>query len=218
MSKNQSENNINSNGKISRRDFLKYMGATGAILGLSSLPFSKTFAARANTNTTNNPQTSLIPPSPTSKLKQTPSPSSSSPHTFNLDATTPQFSNAAGMQTVANTDNFPILGTWAMAVFLVRLKKGGVLEPHWHPNAAELAYCISGRAEMTIYPSNVDADSFTVNTFTIDPGEIVFVPQGFMHDIENISNEEAKFVIAYNNERPTTIGYPVRSDPCLIVL
>jgi oxalate decarboxylase len=45
-----------------------------------------------------------------------------------------------------STDNFPILDTWAMAAFLVRLKKGGVLEPHWHPNAAELAYCISGRS------------------------------------------------------------------------
>jgi len=198
MSKNQSDAESKSEGKISRRDFLKYAGATGVVLGLSSLPFSKDLAA----NRTNNTQTSLIPP--TSKSKQTPF--ASTPHTFNLDAAAPQFSNAAGMQTIANADNFPILSTWAMSVFLVRLKKGGVLEPHWHPNAAELGYCISGRAEMTIYPSNVDADSFTVNTFTIDPGEIIFVPQGFMHDIENISNQETKFVIAYNNERATTIG------------
>jgi oxalate decarboxylase len=85
--------------------------------------------------------------------------------------------------------------------------KGGVLEPHWHPNAAELGYCIGGRAEMTICPDAAsDADSFTVHIFTICPGEIVFVPQGFMYDIENISNEESKFVIAYNIERPTTIG------------
>ena len=59
---------------------------------------------------------------------------------------------------------------------------------------------------MTIYPSNADADSFTVNSFTIDSGEVVFVPQGFIHDIENISNEETKFVLAYNNELPTNIG------------
>jgi oxalate decarboxylase/phosphoglucose isomerase-like protein (cupin superfamily) len=61
------------------------------------------------------------------------------------------------------------ISDWAMSAFLVRLEKGGVLEPHWHPNAAELGYCIGGRAEMTIYPSNADADSFTVHTFTIDP-------------------------------------------------
>jgi hypothetical protein len=28
---------------------------------------------------------------------------------FNLDGTTPQFSNAAGSRTIANADNFPIL-------------------------------------------------------------------------------------------------------------
>ena len=129
-----------------------------------------------------------------------------SPHTFNLDSTSPQFSNFAGSRTIANADNFPILSSWSMAIYLLRLKNGSVREPHWHPNAAELTYCVSGRSKMTIYPSNTDADSFTVDSFTIDPGEVVFIPQGFMHDIENISNEEAKFVVAFNNERPTSIG------------
>ena len=73
-----------------------------------------------------------------------------------------------------------------MAAYLLRLKRGGVREPHWHPNASELTYCISGRAQMTIYPSNTGADSFTVDSFTIDPGEVVFIPQGFMHNIENV--------------------------------
>ncbi len=59
---------------------------------------------------------------------------------------------------------------------------------------------------MIIYQSNTDADSFTVDSFTIDLAEVVFIPQGFMHDIENIGNEEAKFVVAFNNERPTSIG------------
>lgn len=199
MSINPPKNNSNSDGRISRRTFLKYMGAAGAVFTLSYLvPFSKTFGTAANST---NATTSNVFRSNTSLL------SSRSPHTFNLDAATPQFLNAAGSQTIANADNFPILSDWAMSAFLVRLNKGGVLEPHWHPNAAELGYCISGRAEMTIYPDAArDADSFTVHTFTIDPGEIVFVPQGFTHDIENISNEEAKFVIAYNIERPTTIG------------
>jgi oxalate decarboxylase len=200
MSINPPKNNSNSDGRISRRTFLKYMGAAGAVFTLSYfVPFSKAFGATAN-NTNATKGTHLLN-SNTSLL------SSHSPHTFNLDAATSQFLNAAGSQTIANADNFPILSDWAMSVFLVRLNKGGVLEPHWHPNAAELGYCISGRAEMTIYPDTArDADSFTVHTFTIDPGEIVFVPQGFTHDIENINNEEAKFVIAYNIERPTTIG------------
>jgi oxalate decarboxylase len=192
-----------SEGKISRRDFFKYIGATGTILGLSYLPFTKALSMGIANPTSNSPQTTALT-SHSPQLEQTSS--ISSIHTFNLDGTRPQFSNAAGSKTSASADNFPILNNWAMAALLVHLKKGGVLEPHWHPNASELSYCVSGRAQMTIYPSNTGADSFTVNTFTIDPGEIVFVPQGFIHDIENISNEETKFVIVHNNERPTTIG------------
>ena len=198
----QRKESNNDEGKISRHDFLKYAGATGAILGLSALPFTKIFGDIANaTNSSVQTNASSVQSSNTS-----PSSFHSSVHAFNIDSTTPQFSNSAGSQTIAAANNFPILAGWGMATFLIRLKENGVLEPHWHPNSVELSYCIRGRARMTMFPSNTDADSFTVNTFTIDPGEIVFVPQGFMHDIENISNEEAKFIIAHSNEQPTTIG------------
>jgi oxalate decarboxylase len=188
-------------GKISRRDFLKYVGATGAVIGLSALPFTKILGDFSNiTNKSVQTNASSV------QSGSTPSSLHISVHAFNLDSSTPQFSNSAGSQTIAASNNFPILAGWGMATFLIRLKENGVLEPHWHPNSAELSYCIRGRARVTIFPSNSDADSFTVNTFTVDPGEIVFVPQGFMHNIENISNGEAKFVIAHSNEQPTTLG------------
>jgi oxalate decarboxylase/phosphoglucose isomerase-like protein (cupin superfamily) len=33
---------------------------------------------------------------------------------------------------------------------LLRLERGALSEPHWHPTAAELAYFISGSTKMTI--------------------------------------------------------------------
>jgi hypothetical protein len=53
------ENNSNSDGKISRRTFMKYVGAAGAVFTLSSLvPFNKVFAAVPNnTNATKNMNT-----------------------------------------------------------------------------------------------------------------------------------------------------------------
>ena len=198
MYKSNQDKSNSEDSKISRKDFLKYVGATGAIIGLSCLPF-KILAQSVNALNNSN-QTNILSHSSTQSAD------ASSAHTFNLDYIIPQFSNSVGSQTIAAADNFPILGSWAMAIFLVKLKKGGVLEPHWHPNSAELGYCISGRAKMTLYPSNADADSFTVDTFTVETGELVFVPQGFLHDIENIGNEEVKFVIVYNNEQPTTMG------------
>ncbi|MER5175442.1 MAG: twin-arginine translocation signal domain-containing protein [Candidatus Nitrosocosmicus sp.] len=84
MSSHPSETDSNSEGKISRREFLKYIGATGAIPGLSSLPFIKTFADLSNGTI---PQTNILTPSESKQM------SSTSPHTFNLDSFTPQLSN-----------------------------------------------------------------------------------------------------------------------------
>ena len=120
-------------------------------------------------------------------------------YTFNLDGTVPEVSNPNGSRTTANADNFPILS--GMGMLLLRLEKGGVREPHWHPNASELSYCIKGQAAMTIFSPGNNHD-----TFTIKPGEMTYVPKGYIHDIQNVGNEEAKFVIAFNNERPQDLG------------
>ncbi len=98
-----------------------------------------------------------------------------------------------------NADNFPILSE--MGAVLLLLKKGGVREPHWHPNASELGYCITGNARMTIFLTNARHATFAIN-----PGQLIFIPRGYWHDIENIGKEEAKFVIVYNNERPEDLG------------
>lgn len=88
-----------------------------------------------------------------------------------------------------------------MGAVLLRLEKGGIREPHWHPNAAELSLCVSGTAKMTIYSTNARVD-----TFTISPGQITFVPRAYWHDLENIGEEKVKFVIVYDNERPGDLG------------
>ena len=62
---------------------------------------------------------------------------------FNLDATLPQAVCKGGNRTIVSSNNFPILK--GMALYLLRLEKGGIREPHWHPNAAELGYCVRVR-------------------------------------------------------------------------
>jgi oxalate decarboxylase len=123
----------------------------------------------------------------------------SSGHIFNLEAIKPQAVRIGGSRAMANQDNFSILK--GMALYSLRLDNGGVREPHWHPNASELSYCLSGRALMTIFSPGAGHD-----TFTVDTGEIVFVPKGYLHHIENINHGETKFAIAFNHERPEDIG------------
>ena len=65
-------------------------------------------------------------------------------HIFDLDGTKPQFSSPTGSRTLMNIDNFPILE--GMGAVLLRLEKGGVREPHWHPNGAELS-CVSWKCQ-----------------------------------------------------------------------
>jgi oxalate decarboxylase len=124
---------------------------------------------------------------------------STSAHTFNLEKTKPQAVCNGGNRTIANSDNFPILK--GMSLYLLRLGEHGIREPHWHPNAAELSYCINGRALMTIFSPDAGHD-----TFTVDQGEIVFVRRSYLHHIENISKEETKFVLAFNHEKPEDLG------------
>jgi oxalate decarboxylase len=120
-------------------------------------------------------------------------------HTFNLEAIKPQAVLNGGTRAMANKDNFSLLK--GMAVYSLRLDIGGVREPHWHPNADELSYCLSGRALMTIFSPGAGHDTFTVET-----GEIVFVPRSYLHHIENINHRETKFAITFNHERPEDIG------------
>lgn len=91
---------------------------------------------------------------------------SSSIHIFDLDGAKPQFQSVTGSRTIMNADNFPILR--GMGAVLLRLQKAGVREPHWHANAAELSYCITVNAKMTIYSPNARRDTFTIN-----PGQLL---------------------------------------------
>lgn len=117
---------------------------------------------------------------------------------FDLDNSSSQVYNLLGSITRMDKDNFPILS--GMGGSLLRLKKGGIQVPHWHVNSAELNYCLSGKAKMTIYGN---AQEFT---FTLYPGQLTFVPKGYWHDIENIGNEEIKVIMVYENEQPQDIG------------
>jgi oxalate decarboxylase len=120
-------------------------------------------------------------------------------HTFDLDAINPQAVCKGGTRTMVNENNFSLLK--GMVLYLLRLDSGGVREPHWHPNAAELSYCLSGSALMTIFRQDAGH-----NTFTVNEGEIVYIPKGHLHHIENINHGETKFAIAFNHEMPEDIG------------
>ncbi|KML30498.1 MULTISPECIES: cupin domain-containing protein [Priestia] len=59
----------------------------------------------------------------------------------------------------------------------IYLSKSHVVEPHYHQNAAELVYCISGSAVVSlINPFNNE-----VTNIPITPGQVANIPQGWWH-------------------------------------
>jgi oxalate decarboxylase len=62
-------------------------------------------------------------------------------------------------------------------------------ELHWHPNADEWQYYISGRARMTVFAAEGQA-----NTLNYQAGDVGYIPFPMGHYIENIGNEPLRFL------------------------
>jgi len=122
-----------------------------------------------------------------------------SPHVFHLLSTKPQDVTVGGTRTYANKKNFHALK--GMAIYRLLLRPKGVREPHWHPNANELAYCLKGNAMVTIFGNESRQDSFTISK-----GEMFYVPSGYLHHIENIDKEDFELILAFSDDEPEDFG------------
>ena len=116
------------------------------------------------------------------------------PYLFDLAKSKPLVKKPGGTVQGAYQKPFPVLKGQKGAMFLVVLKPGGIREPHWHPNAWEFDYCISGRARMSVVaPGNEWKE------FEVEPGQAVFVPMGFFHYFENIGSDDLHFLVVFND-------------------
>ena len=84
---------------------------------------------------------------------------------------------------MASQKEFPISTTMTGAI--QTLQPDALREMHWHPNANEWQYYISGHARLTVFGSNG-----RVRTEEMSAGDVGYVPQGFGHYIENASVTE----------------------------
>ncbi|MDX3925958.1 MAG: cupin domain-containing protein [Shinella sp.] len=98
----------------------------------------------------------------------------------------------------ANAKNFPALK--GLAVQGLDLAPGAVREPHCHPNANQLDYCISGKGRVGIVGPEGER-----HYLDLQPGDISFVPQGYLHWIENTGAEPLSFLVVLSHEEPLTI-------------
>lgn len=116
-------------------------------------------------------------------------------HVHSLDHGDFEFKSELGSVTRVSADHLPILK--GLSIKRLVLAAGSIREPHWHANAVELGYCVSGRALVGVLDSGSVFSSFVVG-----PGQMFHIPSGSVHHIENIGEGDAQFIIAFRHERP----------------
>ncbi|GIN61933.1 cupin [Robertmurraya siralis] len=80
------------------------------------------------------------------------------------------------------------------------LSANNVIEPHYHQNAAELVYCISGAAIVSIL------NPFTkqIQNYPITPGQVANVPQAWWH-YEVATTDNTHLLAIFNAPTPEVI-------------
>nr|CAA91187.1 vicilin [Matteuccia struthiopteris] len=102
-------------------------------------------------------------------------PTDSGKKPYNLFKEKADFGNDYGSTTTIHGKDFKLLKALNKGVFLVRLKAGAVLAPHWNPRATEIALVTKGEGETQIVYPNGSAAA----TQRVSEGSVFFVPQNF---------------------------------------
>ncbi|HEX4020213.1 MAG TPA: cupin domain-containing protein [Acidobacteriaceae bacterium] len=121
-------------------------------------------------------------------------------HSFSVSGGSLSFSSDLGEIAGVSKKEFPILKN--LSIRRLTLAPGSIREPHWHPNAVELGYCVQGQGLIGVLGN---ADAFA--SFTITAGQMFYIPSGAIHHIENIGENNAIFIIAFRHEAPEDFGF-----------
>ena len=104
----------------------------------------------------------------------------------------PVKSYPGGYSNEATAMNFPISkGLAGVSMFL---KPGGLRELHWHANAAEWSYVISGHCRITVIDPQGRSE---VKDF--GPGDVWYFPRGHGHSIQAMGDGECHFILVFDS-------------------
>lgn len=99
-----------------------------------------------------------------------------------------------GSVRIVDSTNFPISTTVAAA--LVEIRPGAMRELHWHPNADEWQYYLTGQGRMTVFGGNGVA-----RTFDYRAGDVGYVPVAMGHYIQNTGTDTLWFLEIFRSDR-----------------
>ncbi len=107
-----------------------------------------------------------------------------------------------GVAFMVDKNNFPILD--GVTCYALELWEECMRIPHWHPNASELGYVVSGEIEIIIWRSPGETAMFRLKA-----GMCWFIPQAALHSLNNIGKERAQLLVGFSSDLPQDIDLPV---------
>lgn len=110
--------------------------------------------------------------------------------------------NKIGKAYIVSNLNFPILNS--VTCYVLEVWEECMRVPHWHPNASELGYVVSGEIEVIIWRSPGETA-----VFTLSEGMCWFIPQAALHSLNNVGKKPAQLLVGFSNEAPQDIDLPV---------
>jgi oxalate decarboxylase len=113
-------------------------------------------------------------------------------HKYSLRSQKPWRRYPDGEVRMASAKEFPLSTTMTGA--LLNLKRGALRELHWHPNADEWQYVVSGKMRLTVFGSNGRA-----KVVELGPGDIGLAPMGYGHALENVGDGHAELILVFNS-------------------
>ncbi len=140
-------------------------------------------------------------------------PASRERYTFKASTMQPTFRSDKGNVKIVDVHNFP--ASPKISGGIVTLKPGGMRELHWHPNASEWQFWISGQGRMTVFNAQQDA-----RTMDFRPNDVGFVPRMAGHYIENTGTEDLVFLelFAAGDFQEVSLNKWLRSLPVQVAM
>jgi oxalate decarboxylase len=113
-------------------------------------------------------------------------------YTWHMHAQEPT-KTPGGQVRITDSRNFTVSQRIASA--LVEIEPGGMRELHWHPNADEWQYYLSGQGRMTVFGSGGKA-----RTFDYRAGDVGYVPFAMGHYVQNTGDETLTFLEMFRSD------------------
>lgn len=107
-----------------------------------------------------------------------------------------------GTARMVSKDIFPVLE--GVTCYTLEIWEECMRLPHWHPNASELGYVVSGSIEVILWRSPGETAMFTLTE-----GMCWFIPQSALHSLNNVGDKPAMLFVGFSNDRPQDIDLPV---------